>query len=73
MQQTTIQPVPGDPAAVYISMNWSPVESDIGKHIVCANAEDSNGYYLLSYFSFYDVYVILFVLNLIIYLTKTMS
>lgn len=44
MQKTAIQSVPGDPAAVYISMGWSPVDSDIGKHIVCAHAEDSNGY-----------------------------
>uniref|UniRef100_A0A8W8IEW7 EGF-like domain-containing protein n=1 Tax=Magallana gigas TaxID=29159 RepID=A0A8W8IEW7_MAGGI len=43
VQKTAIQSVPGDPTAVYISMGWSPVDSDIGKHIVCANAEDSNG------------------------------
>lgn len=44
VQKTAMQSVPGDPTAVYISMGWSPVDSDIGKHIVCANAEDSNGY-----------------------------
>nr|XP_034326148.1 uncharacterized protein LOC105319101 isoform X2 [Crassostrea gigas] len=43
VQQTTMKSVPGDPTAVYISMGWSPLNGDIGKHIVCANAEDSNG------------------------------
>lgn len=44
MLQTRIQSVLGDPTAVFISMRWSPADSDIGKHIVCANAEDSSGY-----------------------------
>lgn len=44
VQQTVMQPVSGDPTAVYISMGWSPVNSDVGKHIICANAEDSKGY-----------------------------
>lgn len=43
VQQTVMQPVSGDPTAVYISMGWSPVNSDVGKHIICANAEDSKG------------------------------
>lgn len=44
--------VPGDPTAVYILMGWSPSNNDIGKHIVCASAEDSKGYHLLPYFNF---------------------
>lgn len=44
VKQTVMRPVSGDPHAVYISMGWSPVKSDIGKHIICANAEDSKGY-----------------------------
>lgn len=43
VQQTVKRPVLGDPNAAYISMRWSPVNSDIGKHIICVNAEDSNG------------------------------
>lgn len=43
MKQTVMQPVSGDPHAAYISMGWSPVKRDIGKHIICANAEDSKG------------------------------
>lgn len=39
-----MRPVSGDNHATYISMGWSPVKSDIGKHIICANAEDSKGY-----------------------------
>ena len=45
VNQTTIQKDNGDPLAVYISMKWSPVKSDVGKHIICANAEDSFGYF----------------------------
>lgn len=44
VQQTGKKSIPGDPTAVYKSMKWAPVNSDIGKHILCANAEDSNGY-----------------------------
>lgn len=44
VQQTVKRPVLGDPNAAHISMKWSPVNSDIGKHIICVNAEDSNGY-----------------------------
>ena len=48
VNQTTIQKDKRDPLAVYISMKWSPVKSDVGKHIICANAEDSFGYFIFS-------------------------
>uniref|UniRef100_K1QBQ4 Uncharacterized protein n=1 Tax=Magallana gigas TaxID=29159 RepID=K1QBQ4_MAGGI len=32
-----------DQKVAYISMSWSPVDNDLGHHIVCANAEDSAG------------------------------
>lgn len=61
VQQTRIQSVLGDPTAVYISMRWSPVDSDIGKHIVCANAEDSSGYRYILHDKFMSVWPCMFV------------
>lgn len=55
VQQTEIQYVSGDPKTAFISMRWSPVNSDIGKHIICANAEDSMGYYEIFIITFMTI------------------
>lgn len=54
VQQTEIKYVPGDPKTAYISMRWSPANSDIGKHIICANAEDNKGYHETFPYNFND-------------------
>lgn len=44
MTQTEVLPVFLDPNAAYSTMSWTPANSDLGFHLVCANAEDTNGY-----------------------------
>lgn len=58
-------------------MSWSPVDNDLGHHIVCANAEDSAGYLLFLRFqtmkgsgksnSTFETFVILWLFFLILF------
>lgn len=57
VQQTEMKYVPGDPITAYISMRWSPANSDIGKHIICANAEDNKGYHIIFPYNFNDNHI----------------
>ena len=55
--------IPGEPKAKYVTATWKPTKDEIGKHIMCSNVRDSDGYidYKIAFiFSFHFKFHFLF-------------